>query len=681
MEVSKELRIFVTALENMINMNRTQKTMKKNYLWMLALCGTLAFTSCIDNADNPSGPPESTSHKNIEEASVFSKDMDLSIYAGDNFYQYVVGQWIKDNPVPTADEEYVIGTMMTQNKNAMHALAEITAEGKNLIALSLLSLYDHDDMQSDSTLLMSKIKQIDEAGSKEAMLQLMAEFVKQGYPCPFFILPEVLMRQVYPGVEMLRDYNLTNSGVERMGISEKEATSIVKAGEEWQAYVKSKKPQKQEKMLSHHYNPHEGVVLINTARRRSAGTDWIGILGKTLDMDLSAIAADEDEMSMVDHLMTYNLDSLKLLAKYFILNRDCKYLPLKELDAHTEAGANELFQYVFNVATDQSSGLATSLSHSYVKHAIPEGNKAEATAMFEELRAAFRNRIGKYDWMTDVTKAKAMEKLDAMKYYCGWPDNWHAEWEAKLVAEETSYRLVCNLFNQYVDITRSMIGQTSDDAIFYADWMSMGAYVANAFYSPENNSIALLASNLVSPIYDKTMPHYYNYAVLGATTIGHEMTHGFDNTGSKYNAIGKKENWWTPQDEQNFESRQKLLIDHFNKLQYLPNVYCDGKQTLGENIADLGGIEIAYESYMKNKVTASGGERDYLAREFYRSFAEGWKFNMTTEYAVENYKTDEHAAPILRVNGIVNLTNEWYRLFSISDGAMYVAPDKRVSIW
>ena len=296
--------------------------MKKNYLWMLALCGTLAFTSCIDNADNPSGPPESTSHKNIEEASVFSKDMDLSeasvfskdmdlsIYAGDNFYQYVVGQWIKDNPVPTADEEYVIGTMMTQNKNAMHALAEITAEGKNLIALSLLSLYDHDDMQSDSTLLMSKIKQIDEAGSKEAMLQLMAEFVKQGYPCPFFILPEVLMRQVYPGVEMLRDYNLTNSGVERMGISEKEATSIVKAGEEWQAYVKSKKPQKQEKMLSHHYNPHEGVVLINTARRRSAGTDWIGILGKTLDMDLSAIAADEDEMSMVDHLMTYNLDSL-----------------------------------------------------------------------------------------------------------------------------------------------------------------------------------------------------------------------------------------------------------------------------------------------------------------------------------------------------------------------------------
>ena len=655
--------------------------MKKIYLWMLALCGTMAFTSCRDNADNPSGPSEPSGHKNIEEASAFSKDMDLSIYAGDNFYQYVVGQWIKDNPVPTADEEYVIGTMMTQNKNAMHALAEITAEGKNLIALSLLSLYDHDDMQSDSTLLMSKIKQIDEAGSKEAMLQLMAEFVKQGYPCPFFILPEVLMRQVYPGVEMLRDYNLTNSGVERMGISEKEATSIVKAGEEWQAYVKSKKPQKQEKMLSHHYNPHEGVVLINTARRRSAGTDWIGILGKTLDMDLSAIAADEDEMSMVDHLMTYNLDSLKLLAKYFILNRDCKYLPLKELDAHTEAGANELFQYVFNVATDQSSGLATSLSHSYVKHAIPEGNKAEGTAMFEELRAVFRNRIANYDWMTDVTKGKALEKLDAMKYYCGWPENWHAEWEAKLVAEESSYRLVCNLFNQYVDITRSLVGQTSDDAFFYADWMSMGAYVANAFYSPENNSIALLASNLVSPIYDKTMPHYYNYAVLGATTIGHEMTHGFDNRGSKYNATGKVENWWTPQDEQNFESRQQLLIDHFNKLQYVPGVYCNGKQTLGENIADLGGMEIAYESYMKNKAAVSGGDLDYLGREFYRSFAEGWKTNMTSDYAEMTYKTDEHAAPILRVNGIVNLTNEWYRLFNIVDGEMYVAPDKRVSIW
>ena len=108
-------------------------------------------------------------------------------------------------------------------------------------------------------------------------------------------------------------------------------------------------------------------------------------------MDLSAIAADEDEMSMVDHLMTYNLDSLKLLAKYFILNRDYKYLPLKELDINTDEGSEGLFEYIYNAATDQSSGLATSLSHSYTQHAIPEGNKAEATAMFEELRAAFRD--------------------------------------------------------------------------------------------------------------------------------------------------------------------------------------------------------------------------------------------------------------------------------------------------
>ena len=112
-------------------------------------------------------------------------DMDLSVYAGDNFYQYMLGQWLKDNPVPTKDGDLLIGTIITQNQNATKALAEITAKGQNLIAFTLLSLYDHDDLQSDSTLLMSKIKQIDEAGTKEAMLQLMAEFVKQGYPCPF----------------------------------------------------------------------------------------------------------------------------------------------------------------------------------------------------------------------------------------------------------------------------------------------------------------------------------------------------------------------------------------------------------------------------------------------------------------------------------------------------------------
>ena len=121
------------------------------------------------------------------------------------------------------------------------------------------------------------------------------------------------------------------------------------------------------------------------------------------------------------------------------------------------------------------------------------------------------------------------------------------------------------------------------------------------------------------------------------------------------------------------------MIEHFNKLEYMPGVYCDGKQTLSENIADLGGLEIAYEAYMKT-VTATGEERNHLGREFFRAFAVAWMRNATAE-AMQSYKTDEHACHKLRVNGNVNLTDEWYDLFNIKSGKMYLKPEQRITIW
>ena len=242
------------------------------------------------------------------------------------------------------------------------------------------------------------------------------------------------------------------------------------------------------------------------------------------------------------------------------------------------------------------------------------------------------------------------------------------------------YEMVCNLFSQYSDIMKKLIGLTSEDAFHYCEWMQVPAYTANAFYNEKNNSINILASNLIPPIYDKNQQAFYNYAVLGATTIGHEMTHGFDATGSLYDAIGKQAEWWDPQDKAVFKEKQKQMINHFDKLEYMPGVYCDGENTLSENIADLGGLEIAYEAYM-NKVSATTrSERQYLAREFYRAFADAWRQNATPE-RMKIYAADVHAAPKLRINGNVCLTDAWYRVFGITEGQMYLAPDERIQIW
>ncbi|MBR2776054.1 MAG: M13 family metallopeptidase [Prevotella sp.] len=645
--------------------------MRRLQLWamnFIVLGSTGWLTSCVDNIDNPSGEVDPvTPATNPVEESVFSKLMDHTTYCGDDFYQYGVGQWIKENPVPTEDEEEVVGTNETQGTNALYALATILMLEKNPVAASLSDAYSVADFKDDSLRLMKKVEAVERVTTKDAMLQMMASLIKEGYPSPVAIEPMIVERKVYPMLSPSIEYSLEIKDMVRMGVSMAKATEIHQTAMNWKEKI--------EKLSSRNsrgrgYNPYANLVLVSRAGVRSAGTDFISLIANELNMDLSAYAADKDCLGLVEEIVGLDLQTLKNLASYFILNRDFKYLPLKELE-------NDMV-YAIMAARDKRSGLTTSMSHSYVD-LIPKTSKEEVTAMFKEMRTVFRERINRNTWLSDATKAKAQEKLDAMEFYCGWPESFNTEWEATRPQGSTAYEKVCDLFKQYIDITRKMLGETSETAMFYANWLDAGAYTANAFYTPQNNAIILLASNLVAPIYDKEKPPFYNYAVLGASTIGHEMTHGFDTLGSDYNAQGKEENWWQAQDKEMFKQKQQAMIEHFNKLEYMPGVYCDGKKTLGENIADLGGLEMAYEAYMKT-VTATGEERNHLGREFFRAFAVAWMANATAK-ALEIYKTDEHAWHKLRVNGNVNLTDEWYDLFNIQSGKMYLKPEQRITIW
>lgn len=655
----------------------------KKHLWMLAaifICG-LTVTSCVDEKDNPVDPPnvDPPSKSNISENSAFSSQIDMSTYAGDDFYQYAVGTWIKNNPVPTKDGDESVGTMAEQEELGALALAEITAYKKNQIAYDLLTSYSKLDLKDDSTALMKKLEAVDAVASKDDLINMMAELAKLGYTAPLTIKPMCMERKIYPALAYFKKF-ISKKDILKMGISSADAKALTETADKWIKAVEDLESGSKAKLSLGHHDPHAGMKLFNTARTRgAAGTAFINTFAKTLNMDLSVIAADEDYQKLLDTLLGYDLPTLKLLTKCGILNRDVKYIPFDNLNKANENDLTKILLKVVAACLDDNNGLLTSMSHSYVDTKMPKEAKAEVTAMFEEERAVFRTRIQNNNWMSDATKTKAIEKLDAMAFLCGWPENWHSEWEATMPTGDSFYAKVCNLFGQFTDITRQLIGQTSEDAQYYAEWMEGPAYMANAFYSPANNTIILLASNLIAPIYDTKQKDFYNYAILGATTIGHEMTHGFDSNGAKYDAAGKEKNWWDPTDLEKFKQKQQMMIDHFNKFEYMPGVYCDGTNTLGENIADLGGLEIAYETYMK-KITATGSERDFLGREFFRAFAEGWKSNMTSE-EMEVFKEDEHAYYKLRVNGNVCLTNEWYRLFNITSGDMYLAPDKRISIW
>ena len=626
----------------------------------------LLLTACVDNIDNPASDSIAPPTNPVEE-SIFSKLMDPTTYCGDDFYQYGVGQWIKENPVPNKEDDEAVGTNEMQETAAIYALARILMLETNPVAVSLSDAYSVADFKDDSLRLMKKVEAVEQVTTKDAMLQMMISLIKEGYPSPVAIEPMIMQRKVYPMLSPSIDFSLGIKDMVRMGLSEARAKEIHQTAMDWKAEIEKLSGRNKR---GRGYNPHANLRLVSRACSRSAGSDFIGRLANEVNMDMSAYVADEDFLGLMDEIVGLDMQTLKDLASYCILNRDFKYLPLKEME-------NEIL-YAIMAARDKRCGLGTSMSHSYVD-LIPKTSKEEVTAMFKVLRATFRERINRNTWLSDATKAKAYEKLNAMEFYCGWPESFNTEWEATMPKGLTAYEKVCDLFKQYIDITRKLLGQTSETAMFYADWMDNGAYTANAYYSRQNNAIILLASNLVAPIYDNEKPSFYNYAILGASTIGHEMTHGFDTSGSEFNAQGVEENWWQAQDKEVFKQKQQAMIEHFNKLEYMPGVFCNGTQTLSENIADLGGLEIAYEAYMKT-VTATGEERNHLGREFFRAFAVAWMRNATAE-AMESYKTDEHACHKLRVNGNVNLTDEWYDLFNIKSGKMYVKPEQRITIW
>ena len=636
-------------------------------------CG-LMLTACVDNIDNPSGGVEPVvPATNIEEESEFEDKMDLATYCGDDFYQYALGTWLKENPVPTEDGDKSVGTGDDQENNvnfALQFIIKIKKDPLNPVANDLLMAYNPDDFKADSTRVMKKIEEVDQVSTKENMLKLMARLISEGYACPLAIRPTNMQRKVYPRLMAQTQFVLEAENLVRMGFSTIDADTIIAAGKMWENTLKNDDEKEANRRIGR-CNPHAGLILVNRAGTRGeSGSDFIDMIAQATGIDLSTIAADKDYLEVADGIAKLDLEYLKNLTKYVIMNRDFKYLPVEKLEDNVS--------YVLLAAKDDFSGLSTSLSHSFAQNSVPDAAKAEATEMVNQLRATFRERINRSDWLSDATKAKACEKLDAMVLYCGWPDNFHEEWEATIAQGTTAYEKICDLYKQYVGIAKKLMGQTSEDAMHYTEWMASGAYISNAFYSVYNNAMVILASNLMEPMYDKDQSAFINYSHLGHT-VGHEMTHGFDNDGAKYNAVGVLEDWWQPADMERYKQKQQLMIAHFDKIGQMPGVFCNGTQTLGENIADLGGLEIAYETYMKT-VSETGAERDRLGREFFRGYAVAWMINATAE-DLEPYKTNEHAIPKVRVNGNVCLTNEWYRLFNINSGVLYLKPEQRITIW
>ena len=322
-------------------------------------------------------------------------------------------------------------------------------------------------------------------------------------------------------------------------------------------------------------------------------------------------------------------------------------------------------------------GLGDAIGQVYVDRYFPPQSKADMQVLVENLRGALRERIAALDWMGEDTKARAFEKLDAFLPKIGYPDEWRDFSSVEIDATDLMGN-VRQLRAYFEADAIARLSQPTDRD----EWFSP-AQTVNAFYNPQFNAITFPAGILEPPFFNPDADPAVNYGAIGAV-IGHEMGHGFDDQGSKSDGRGIQVNWWTEEDRQRFEAKASRLAEQYSAYEAVPGTRIDGRFTLGENIGDLGGINIAYHAY---RASLNGQEPPVIDgltgdQRFFIAFAQLWRSMIREEVTLARLKSDPHAPPPYRANGVVRNVDTWYEAFDVGeDAALYLAPEERVSIW
>ena len=331
------------------------------------------------------------------------------------------------------------------------------------------------------------------------------------------------------------------------------------------------------------------------------------------------------------------------------------------------------------IVEQTNSALGELIGQIYVKEYLPKGSKEKLLEIGNNIRDVYAERIKKLDWMSEETKKKALFKLSKIVMKVGYPDKWKDL--SGISIDRKSYIDNIMAVNKWaVNDMVSKYGKPVDRT----EW-DMQPQTYNAYYNPSNNEICVPACNILVPGFEGRMPDdAILYSIIGGSTFGHEITHGFDDQGSQYDEKGNLNNWWTTEDLKKFQAKTKLIVDQYNEFEALPGKFVNGDATQGENIADLGGIVMGYEAFKKtaqykNKEIISGLSPE---KRFFLGYAYAWMVNYKTESLAQQLLTDVHSPAKYRINGPLQNMPEFFEAFGIKPGSkMRRADDKIIVIW
>lgn len=643
-------------------------------------------------------------------------NLDKTVAPNTDFYQFACGGWMKAHPL--TDEYGRFGSfdlLGENNRTQMKGLIEELAAKKSEPGSLAQKVGDLYNLAMDSIRLnkegwepiQPELKAISAIKSRKELPSFIANMTRAGFS-PYFgiyISPDDMnssmnLVQTYQGGLGLgdRDYYLKDDEhnkeirtkyqehIAKMfqlaGSNEKEAQKAaadVMAVETQLAKASYEKV----KMRDPHANYHK--MTLDQLKKEIPGMDWdayfktIGLEGLT---ELN-VGQPEPLKEVANILNNTDLDVQKAYLKWKVIDAAAPYLSDDfvaenfDFNGRVLSGVKEMKPRWKRAVATVDGALGEAVGQMYVEKYFPAAAKERMVKLVSNLQKALGERIQNLSWMSDETKAKALEKLSAIYVKVGYPDKWRDYSDLKITDDSYwSNILGSNIFDFNYMLTKA--GKPVDKT----EWL-MTPQTVNAYYNPTTNEICFPAGILQYPFFDMNADDAFNYGAIGVV-IGHEMTHGFDDQGRQYDKDGNLKDWWTAEDAKNFEERAQVLVDCFDNIEVLPGLKANGQLTLGENIADYGGLQVSFQAFHNATKDAPLGKVDGFTPEqrFYLAYANVWAGNIRDEQIRFLTQMDVHSLGRWRVNATLPHLEGWNKAFDIKEGdPMYLAPEKRASIW
>ena len=674
------------------------------YLAVAAITLTAMTTACQNQADKP-------------ESGIRPANMDTSVAPGVDFARYATGGWSDAHPL-TAEYsrfgtfDYLAETNQENLKQLIEALATTPDNVPGSAAQKIGDLYN---IAMDSVKLnadgMSPVKeQLDKIASitdKKQIVPMISELANMGVATYFstyvYADPKnssTNIFQIAQGGLNLRekDYYLsTDSVMENIranyktyiaklftlaGYPEEEAQKKMQAVMDIEtAIARDSYSAVQRRDPEANYHKMTYAEL----KKKYPGIDWDAYLAGFGVQGVDELNLEQPEP----------IKAVERIINTFPLEKNIAYLEYNLLDAAAPKLSDDFVATNFDFYGKVLSGrqvnkprwkravgatntlLGELVGQMYVEKYFPAAAKERMIQLVKNLQVSLGERIDQQEWMSDETKTRAHEKLGTFTVKIGYPDKWK-DYSNLEIKDDSYWANSCRAAKWVVDEMYSRIGKPVDKS----EWF-MTPQTVNAYYNPSTNEICFPAAILQYPFFDMNADDACNYGAIGVV-IGHEMTHGFDDQGRQFDKDGNLCDWWAEGDADRFKERAQVMIDFFDNIEVLPGLHGNGALTLGENIADHGGLKIAFQAFRNATKDSPLGEVGGFTPEqrFFLSYALLWAGNIRDEQARSQTATDPHSLQRWRINGALPHVQAWYDAFGITENdPMYIAPENRVNIW